>query len=40
VNAGKGLGLTSMHERAQLLGGSLSIASKPGAGTVVEVGLP
>jgi signal transduction histidine kinase len=40
VNAGKGLGLTSMRERAQLLGGSLSIASKPGAGTVVEVGLP
>jgi signal transduction histidine kinase len=40
VNAGRGLGLTSMRERAQLLGGSLSIASKPGAGTVVEVGLP
>jgi signal transduction histidine kinase len=40
VSAGKGLGLTSMHERAQLLGGSLSIASRAGAGTVVEVGLP
>lgn len=40
VSAGKGLGLTSMHERAQLLGGSLSVASRPGAGTVVEVGLP
>jgi signal transduction histidine kinase len=40
VSAGRGLGLTSMHERAQMLGGSLSIASKPGAGTVVEVGLP
>ncbi len=40
VNAGRGLGLTSMHERAQLLGGSLSIASRPGTGTVVEVGLP
>jgi signal transduction histidine kinase len=40
VSAGTGLGLSSMHERAQLLGGSLSIASRPGAGTVVEVGLP
>lgn len=40
VNAGGGLGLTSMHERAQMLGGSLSIASRPGAGTIVEVGLP
>jgi signal transduction histidine kinase len=40
VGAGKGLGLTSMHERAQMLGGSLSIASRLGAGTVVEVELP
>jgi signal transduction histidine kinase len=40
VSAGNGLGLTSMHERAQMLGGSLSIASRPGAGTIVEVGLP
>ena len=40
VNAGKGLGLTSMQERAGILGGTLSIASRPGAGTVVEVELP
>jgi signal transduction histidine kinase len=40
VSAGKGLGLTSMRERAQLLGGSLSVTSRPGAGTVVEIGLP
>lgn len=40
VSAGKGLGLTSMQERAGILGGTLSIASRPGAGTVVEVGLP
>jgi signal transduction histidine kinase len=40
VNAGGGLGLTSMQERAEVLGGSLSIASSPGAGAVVEIGLP
>jgi signal transduction histidine kinase len=40
VSAGTGLGLTSMQERAGLLGGSLRIASTPGAGTVVEVALP
>lgn len=40
VSAGRGLGLTSMQERAGILGGTLSIASRPGAGTVVEVGLP
>jgi signal transduction histidine kinase len=40
IEAAKGLGLTSMQERAGILGGTLSIASRPGAGTVVEVGLP
>ena len=38
--AGKGLGLMSMGERAELLGGGLNIFSSPGTGTVVEVGLP
>lgn len=33
-------GLTSMHERAQLLGGSTTLSSEPGAGTVVQVHLP
>lgn len=37
---GAGLGLTSMRERAELLGARLSISSSPGAGTVVEVGAP
>jgi signal transduction histidine kinase len=37
--AGNGLGLISMGERAQMLGGNLNLASKPGGGTVVEVGL-
>jgi signal transduction histidine kinase len=31
------LGLTSMHERAASLGGTLSITSSPGAGTTVEL---
>jgi signal transduction histidine kinase len=40
ISAGEGLGLTSMRERAEMLGGGLSILSSPGTGTVVEVGLP
>ncbi len=39
-SAGLGLGLTSMHERAELLGWDLNVLSRPGAGTVVEVRLP
>jgi two-component system, NarL family, sensor kinase len=38
---GEGLGLVSMRERAEELGGSFSIAAGPGgAGTVVRVSLP
>lgn len=33
-------GLASMHERAELLGGSVTVASRPGEGTVVRVHLP
>jgi signal transduction histidine kinase len=33
-------GLTSMRERTESLGGEFTIASKPGAGTTVEVALP
>jgi signal transduction histidine kinase len=40
VSAGGGLGLTSMSERAELLGGSLNVVSAPGSGTIVEVVLP
>jgi signal transduction histidine kinase len=40
VRSATGLGLISMGERAQLLGGGLDISSRPGAGTIVEVGLP
>jgi signal transduction histidine kinase len=40
AGAATGLGLTSMQERAGILGGTLSITSAPGTGTVVEVELP
>jgi signal transduction histidine kinase len=33
-------GLTSMRERAQAVGGNLTVESAPGAGTLVEVKLP
>ncbi len=35
-----GFGLVSMRERAQRLGGELTITSKPGSGTTVEVKIP
>jgi signal transduction histidine kinase len=35
-----GLGLTSMQERAEQLGGALALASAPGAGTRIHVVLP
>ncbi|MGZ4279782.1 MAG: sensor histidine kinase, partial [Solirubrobacteraceae bacterium] len=34
------LGLTSMEERARALGGTLSIDSRPGAGTTVVLEVP
>jgi signal transduction histidine kinase len=34
------LGLTSMEERAQELGGELEIRSAPGAGTTVRLKVP
>jgi PAS domain S-box-containing protein len=36
----EGVGLRSMRERVQLLGGRLSLDSEPGSGTVVEVRVP
>jgi DNA-binding NarL/FixJ family response regulator/two-component sensor histidine kinase len=35
-----GLGLGGMHERATLLGGTLTVDSAPGAGTRVTLGVP
>ncbi len=34
------LGLAGMQERAQLLGGTLTIDSKPGKGTILTVEVP
>jgi PAS domain S-box-containing protein len=36
----EGVGLGSMRERVELLGGRLSVDSEPGSGTVVEVRVP
>ncbi|NUS41542.1 MAG: two-component sensor histidine kinase, partial [Terrabacter sp.] len=35
-----GVGLSSMRERAEELGGSFEAGDRPGGGTVVEVRLP
>jgi signal transduction histidine kinase len=35
-----GLGLSSMHERARLVGAELTVTSAPGRGTTVEVRVP
>jgi signal transduction histidine kinase len=37
---GKGLGLVSMAERVEALGGTLTVTSRPGAGTRLEVRVP
>lgn len=39
-NSRRGLGLSSMHERAQSLGSALTIRSQSGKGTVVSVTVP
>ncbi len=40
TDASAGLGVTSMRERMAILGGTLDITSKPGAGTRVTATLP
>jgi two-component system NarL family sensor kinase len=35
-----GVGLRSMRERTELLGGRMEVSSKPGGGTAVEVRIP
>ena len=35
-----GLGLTSMRERSQIVGGTIMISSTPSSGTVIEVSVP
>ena len=37
---GKGLGLTSMRERVRLINGSLSMNSRPNAGTTIHIRVP
>jgi signal transduction histidine kinase len=40
VMQGHGLGLTSMRERARLVGGTISIETKPMHGTTIQVCVP
>ena len=40
LGEGDGLGLTNMHERAKLVGGSIDIQSQPGKGTRVSFTVP
>ena len=40
ASKGNSLGLLSMRERAELIGGTLTVRSKPGAGTVVNARFP
>ncbi|MGH3972144.1 MAG: sensor histidine kinase [Pseudonocardiaceae bacterium] len=40
TKAGEGIGLFSMRERVQLLGGTLRLSSRLGHGTTVEISIP
>jgi signal transduction histidine kinase len=40
VPGGRGVGLTSMRERAEELGGTCTVDGRPGEGTRVAVRLP
>jgi two-component system, NarL family, sensor kinase len=38
--ANRGIGLTSMTNRAKLIGGQLNISSQPGKGTIITIEIP
>lgn len=40
ISSGSGLGMKTMRERAENLGGSMNVDSLPGKGTTVEVSIP
>ena len=37
---GSGMGLIGMRERAAIMGGSLTVESEPGKGTIIIVNVP
>jgi signal transduction histidine kinase len=39
-NIKRGLGFTSMRERLKIVGGTVSVSSKPSFGTKIDVSLP
>jgi signal transduction histidine kinase len=40
AHIGHGSGLAGLQDRAEALGGRLSLQSLPGAGTILEIALP
>jgi signal transduction histidine kinase len=40
AHIGRGSGLAGLQDRAEALGGRLSLQSLPGAGTILEIALP
>jgi signal transduction histidine kinase len=40
TKTGEGIGLSSMRERVQLLGGTLRLSSLLGHGTTVDISIP
>ena len=40
ADTGRGTGLLGLKDRVEALGGTISIASPPGAGTTLSMGLP
>ena len=40
IDDGRGIGLRSMRERAEMVGGNLELISHPGDGTTIQIKVP